>query len=491
MKEIDIRQTTIDGMAKTAIRLSDKDAQIPTHMLQGEKMKGVLFKDGEAHDWYYDGLTQIDGGRYFYFDTLELSCLDTLFTTHRSHALEIVRNIALALESTSPTFTSLETGIFPLRRIYISGEQDVLLLPPDIGDLMSVYMSDQERQEDVNILIKGSVESGYTLIMEMAELLYYAATGFFPFEDENTRRNKYREYPIENALGALDETLDEKTQGFINVCLHAKTQQMRDIMGNRSPEKALKWFIQHSLTLNWDLKDRNSLQERNKITESLEYMDWETKTARNAARANFWRKKGTPIIISAVAAIVVIWILTDYLKNILAPPTTKDMDQEEIVAAFYAAQNELNATELTTAVKGAKIPQENEVTNLFVSSRVREAYEMQSPIVNAKEWVEEGKPAIEAGRSIYGVSDYALERIDEDTIYATFTLYTPYPYGDMGEEEVSEDDLNVYAYRYTITQSFDFTWNDRGWWNITGSEFMDIVYEGREIVQTFQKEASM
>ena len=64
---IEIRKAPVDGVMKTCIRLGDENVQIPKHMMQGEKMRGILATaDGQEKPWTWDGLTSIDGERYVY-----------------------------------------------------------------------------------------------------------------------------------------------------------------------------------------------------------------------------------------------------------------------------------------------------------------------------------------------------------------------------------------------------------------------------------------
>lgn len=481
-----IRTLCVDGVEKSGIRIGESNVDMPRHLMQGEKKSGMIISKGNISPWYWEGMVPEGGYRYIYFPKLELSSLKDLSSLKRSHALEIVRNIAIGLNSASSDFLNLETGIFPLYRIFIVNDADVLLLPPDVGNILSLTLEPVERQKCVNHLIKPSAEKGYLLILEMAELLYYALSGYLPYADEDTRRARYKEFPVSDVNKVLDAGLDEKTLGFISVSLGAKAQQMRDIMGNGSAEKALSWFIKNTEDLAWNLRTEQRKVVKPKVKGSLAYIEYKEKTEKKAKFNNFMRIKGTAIIISVVVILAVILIAGDYIKNLLAPPTTKDYDQEEIVAYVYRMQNELNAAELSTCTKGTKMPQENEVTNLFVTTRVREAYEFKTVVVPADRWVAEGKPAIQEGQMVYGVSEYEIERLDDDTLVAYFTLLTPYEYFN-GEEEQQETDIiqeELYVYEYRIAQTFDFEWNDRGWWNIVDSEFSTVEFVGKEVVET-------
>ena len=484
LRQNEVFDIELDGKLMSAIELCDKDDAIPLHLVEGEKQDGILVRGETAEKWNYHSFSLVGERRCFIFDRIRLSPLSTLFTTHRANALNIIRKIAKALEEAGERFLDLETGIFPLRRIYIVDDEDILLLPPDMASLMSVFMDDDRRNDDVSALYKGRTETGYTLILEMAELMYYAATGYLPYEDDDVKRNRYRYYPIEDSMKALGETLDEKTMGFINVILKAKTQQQRDIMGNFHAGKALYWFNENAAELEWNLKDRERIEEREAITGNGAYISWKEKTKSVAKRVNFWRRRGTVITICTVIGAAVIWALTSWLMNFFAPPVTRDMSQEEIIEFVYEAQNDLNSNEINTACKGTKLPQDHEVAHLFVSTRMRQAYEMTNPIVRADKWIENDKVAIKDNQTIYGTYDHQMVRIDDDTIVVDFKLITPSSYAVGTEPEIDEMDPANYAFFYSVTQTFDFEWNKRGWWNIVDSEYTDITFDGIEIVET-------
>ena len=155
---------------------------------------------------------------------------------------------------------------------------------------------------------------------------------------------------------------------------------------------------------------------------------------------------------------------------------TAGQDQVAVIEALYDAQNILDVELLTDAVKGCRLPQEMEITNLFVTSRARLAYEGFNPVINAEEWVEAGKPAIPETAIIYGVIVDSITQLDDDTFVADATWYTPY-------SADSTQETGGYVYEYHIQQTFDFEWNKRGWWNITGSEMTIKEELGRETVE--------
>lgn len=491
-KDNEIIEIMVDGGMKTAIRLGDDSFGVPKHLMQGEKMPGYRYHDGNIEPWYWQGLTSSHGQKYVYFDPIQIESITAIATTRRKDALSALKHFALILSSAPKGFADLQTGAIPLWRLYLGQGDDVLILPPDLSDVFSVMKEDVERQQNVNAFLKKDVEGGFRLISQFGQLLYFALTGIAPYADEKIRHYEYREIPLALYQDSLFGSLDEKTLGFINFILHAKSQDMRDIAGNRTAEKNMAWFASRTTSLSWNVENisEETLLEAKKAVEgSLEYKDFWQKTEKGAARHTFWRTKGAIIIVSLIAASCILGFGIPYVWSFFKPPYTQYMQPLDMIYSFYDAQNELDITKLEAPLKGTKAPQGSDITNLFVNSRTRMAYETYDPVVRAPDWIKAGKPEIAATAFIYGVTDVSIHEIDKNTYDATSIWYSPYDYEET-EEEVGSDngkDLSTGArvYTYRVTQRFTFTWNERGWYNITRIENTGYERLGVENVGTY------
>lgn len=474
----------VDGVMKSCIRLGSDEFTVPRHMMQGEKKAGLLYDHGEVSKWYWEGFCTFDGGRYIYFPTIALAPISIISTSQRSNALSILRTFAQLIAEGGKEVADLQVGIIPTWRFFIvdNDPEKLLLLPPDVSDLFSVYFEDDERYHYIGSWAKGGTEDGFSLIRQFGQLLYYALTGVQPYEDRKIRDYGYKELPLELYRPHLFSELDEKSEGFIDFTLHARSREQRDIMGNRSADRNLEWFLEQTEDLEWNVEDITG-EELSKAEGLLdregEVQDFWKKTEEGAKRHNFWRVKGTIIIASVIAAVLVIGFAASWIKSYLEPPLTKDLDQIGVIEAFYDAQSALDVTGLDTAVKGTSAPQETEVVNLYVTTQTRKAYESLR-VITAEEWIADGRPAIDTRTLIYGVFDLELTETGENTYSADFSFYSPYSYDETEAPETTEiiDYLPLYEYREH--QEFTLTWNDRGWWNITGItnptvEFVQIV----------------
>ena len=116
----------------------------------------------------------------------------------------------------------------------------------------------------------------------------------------------------------------------------------------------------------------------------------------------------------AAAALVAVLIGRSIAASRASLPSTAGMDSAQVVRAYYDSFGALNHQMMEAAViqKAGKADIEM-VTNFFVISKVREAYEhTRSPVIPAQEWRDAGSPP--AAVPVFGVSDLEIEKISGD-----------------------------------------------------------------------------
>ena len=193
------------------------------------------------------------------------------------------------------------------------------------------------------------------------------------------------------------------------------------------------------------------------------------------------------IAVLAIVAILVGTFAGTWIASVLEPPTTRDLDQEGVILAFYDAQNRLDTDGIQTATKGCSAPQESEVISMYVTRQTRVAYEATDPLVPVEAWIEAGEPAIPSSSYIYGITDLELTSTGVDSWHVTGSYYTPYAYNE--EEEVAPESIpsgQTVVYVYDMSQDFSFAWNGRGWWNITDISPMSVQLDEVRYVETYE-----
>lgn len=482
-----ITEIEVGGFSYYGIEIGDEKTGISKNILQGIRSNGIIVDDHTLTPWDWNGITTVKDKVYIYFDKCNIEGLETIVTTNRENALMLIKEIAYGILSSEKEFVSLEGNIFPLYRIFILDKTKILLLPPDLGNILAISRIGEKRRDEVGNLVKENTLHTYMLILEMVELMYYAATGLFPYSLHEVRSNHFQEIP----LAFFNTGLSAECEAFINRILHAGNRETRDISGNRKAQENLGFFLQEASKLDWNLQSITEEEKNKRVSEvenSEKYKAFMDKASKIAKKRDFWRVKGTLILSLSALAILILSIFSSVIYNSLKPPVTKDMNQKEMLIHFYEAQNNLDTAEMEAGVK-TKIPQSTEVMNLFVTRQTRTAYENSNPQIDASLWVKNGKDAIPEQSYIYGTIIESIKEIGDNLYQVDSIWYTPYPYEEEKErdEDLVEGKIAVYSYR--VSETFHFKWNNRGWWNIDEIEITNYEFLNLEYADTYKKES--
>jgi hypothetical protein len=150
--------------------------------------------------------------------------------------------------------------------------------------------------------------------------------------------------------------------------------------------------------------------ERQKIEE--ERGQFEKKKALTVKTKRFIRRNTVilAVVLSALAGLGL--IVYSSIRGRADLPSTEGMHPLEVIETYYGAFGSLDHTLMEACVIN-KAGQDdiNLVTNIFVISRVREAYEMSAANMTPEEWIARGSPPTDL--TVFGVSD--LEPSPRDT----------------------------------------------------------------------------
>ncbi|AEJ19340.1 hypothetical protein [Gracilinema caldarium] len=145
---------------------------------------------------------------------------------------------------------------------------------------------------------------------------------------------------------------------------------------------------------------------------------------------------------SALALALILWNILEGQKD---RPTTKGMTPPEVVKTYYNAFNTLDHQWMEACVqKGVSKGDIEAVINLFVISKVREAYERKATVIDPETWNAEGAKPTDV--TIFGITDLSLKVLtpipimpvegEYCSIEATYTFY--YPESKMADSIPSE-----------------------------------------------------
>lgn len=453
----------IEQKSYTCIKIGPEEIDLPPYLLQGQKEKSYIIKDGEEpQSWYWEGLALVDGKRCLYFDEIGLYPITDLATTRRSDALTLVRSLAKGLQQLSTQFLDLSSNTLPLWRIWGIEDGGFLILNQDLSDLFSACAEEDVRYGMLSAWVHHGIHTPFSLSDQLTQLLYYSAAGFPPFGPQETREDSFRALPL--ALCCPD--LEAKTRTFIDSTLSLNLAKQREYSGNKESQKALSWFVSATSSLHWDLDARTTAPSYEDYQEDALCTSFLARQKNRATRNIFWRKKGWLVITVSLAIILTTWFATGRIKAALAPPYTAGMAAEQIIEEYYKSQNELDLQNMEASLaKKVKNPASLEVTNLFVARQTRQAYEGISTQQDPVTWLAAGSPPIMEGTFLYGVADVNIRSLGNNEYLATGTVYTPYPYFEE-QESIMVQVGEVVIFRYKQVQQFRIGESKKGWLEI-------------------------
>lgn len=156
--------------------------------------------------------------------------------------------------------------------------------------------------------------------------------------------------------------------------------------------------------------------------------------------------RNTAIIAGAlIAAALAALVIRGIIQRQAELPTTRGMTPLEVVQAYYGAFGNLDHTLMQACVTGkAGKGDIDMVVNLYVITKVRQAYEMQS-YTSAQEWADAGSRS--TGKTVFGVTNLLVKTLSENqreaNLEAEYILWMPPAYLSGGESHNNGTDLNI------------------------------------------------
>jgi hypothetical protein len=147
----------------------------------------------------------------------------------------------------------------------------------------------------------------------------------------------------------------------------------------------------------------------------------------------FLRRNRTAILGILVAAVIAALAAGSLIRAQFDRPSTRGMDPAAVVESYYNAITALDHEMLGACVTGGAGKDDiNMVTNLYVISKVRQAYEAQEIFIGPEEWRQGGGGPSE--KAVFGIGDLRIRRIEAETdggglaVYrAEYLFFNPYP----------------------------------------------------------------
>ncbi len=369
---------------------------------------------------------------------MEILPLHALFSMPYDEAFERIAEISELMRLTKP-------GIFlPTDAIFFIVGGGVLLLPRSIIEMQIAGKSADEIWETSEQWIRPGFRGNGTTVYLLTEYVYRLLTGHVPLGDADSRDDSYTPLPPQ----LLNQQIPEKDGRWIQNILTAKSvSELPDI------EEWIKQFNTRRKAFITAVPPKNSPLLDN-------YLETRAKRVR---RKRFLRKRGNLLIGLGAATVMILLFAVSMITRALEPPQTAGLEPEEMIAVYYQSQNDLDTELLNeTLDRGVRSEAENLVTNLFVTSRTRLAYEQNDGIFPAQEWLDQGRPPVDPGTIVYGITSLEITQIDDFTFRAEYDFWLP----DSGSDPEEDAESGIGILKQHIVEELDVR-QEKDYWLIT------------------------
>ena len=377
-----------------------------------QSLPGLIIEKGEIHNWKLDGLTEIDGIMYFYGPYHEgVTFSDVELTPDR--LLELATSLHLIKDKKFPVRQ------FSLSSVFLTDDGKIIFFPPHLMDFLNTHRKRKNSMEMIEPWNNPKLGGNSGRSFSIAALAYKAITGEVPFkgEDEEEIEKLISDTNYQSPLMA-EPALKEDIRSLIENSFKGEADLSQWI-------KTLTNWKNDGL-INSDLK----MDEINRIREQQQKKE-KSRVNKTDLFKSFTKNK-TRIITGAVIAIILGLIIQAPLSKFLEPPVTVGMTQSEVVHLYYDCFKTLNTETLDDVItskagKGDK----NEISTIYVTSKVRTSYEGSTGLLDPEQWIADGMQAVEPGIQVWGISDLVIKKVTTDTFEANYTKWQPAVVEDM------------------------------------------------------------
>ncbi len=330
----------------------------------------------------------------------------------------LVRGLLAIIEQrfTLPLCTSL---------LFLDDQNRIVFLSTELAALVRENMAVEEVFSDCSRYDNTTLSGTEREVFFVTALVYHVLTGFPPYGDTAYENREEVERALSRPTGiapirTFRPTLRPDIADLIDDIITGTRE--RTIPSLRLLVNA----VQSDEVLDRTLTEAAAEIEQNSAREVFERRN------RQRERREFFRRHGTQVTIVLVAAVVILAIPFQIVRNAIADPTTAGLGPTAVVQTFYQAWSDLDH-ELLSETLGKKVATDRirEISNLYVIDRVQQAYGRQSNIVSAQEWLSAGEPPDVLP---YGITDLSVELQTEDANRAVLVARYRYFYPDTQDD---------------------------------------------------------
>ncbi len=350
-----------------------------------------------VREWRFEGVVEREGTVYLVGPQVPGVTLEDVLRLPPEQALAFAALLARSLRELS----ARKLGWFPLQAdsVVFTRDEEVLFLPPGVDREIRDLRTFERNRESFESLNHPDLRDERLASFSIAAVLYRVLTGRFPFtgadpEELHEQIRKREIAPPANLVPGLAREVSDLVMAGLG-------------RAPRSAVTLVEWSEQLEAWRHRPLVRALSAGEKEKVLRETRAR--EEQSARSFRWRRFWQKNWRVVAVAAAGVAVVAAVGGTMLKSALAPRVTRGFSPQKVVETFYASMNSLDHATMQDCVVGKAGGNEiNEVTTLYVTSRVTQGYEGKSHIMSAAEWDTAGRPPLASPTSLYGVTGLSI-----------------------------------------------------------------------------------
>ncbi len=436
---------TIDNTPYLAVRIPGGQTSFSTTRFAAIKNReGYTYKNGALEAWHFTGTCEIDGNIYFYGPYEGGDPLLALLSIESSPLPLIVHLCTLF-------------GILPeqARPFYLNSfivdieKKTGVVLPPPVMELLVRNLDVDGRREIRSHYFRAANNYEENAVFFLSAIGYYLCTRTFP-EDAFSLQPTNQQKPLQENL-LPPHLLNPE------LCLDLSKLFMEGLL---NPGSVSVGFFKTRIAEIPTIEDKtlSAADIASRVREKEELIGARLKRDR---RNRFIRKNGWKILIILAAGTLLGVGGGKIIYNATRPPITAGMSEKDVIRLFYKSYNELDhETMEECTVRGLKLKEVDTTTNLFVISRIRQAYERKNPVISAEEWLEGERGSPDEYPLVFGIADLHIINDGGNIFTAEYLEFMP---GTMASTEENVSTAESGPVIAKIRERIMLTYEKGGW----------------------------
>ncbi|GAB1481463.1 hypothetical protein MASR2M78_02780 [Treponema sp.] len=176
---------------------------------------------------------------------------------------------------------------------------------------------------------------------------------------------------------------------------------------------------------------------------SKELIRYQSSQEKSLKIKRFTTRNKTALGLGAIGLLIVFFIVRSFVVDSGSKPSTKGMSPREVIQTYYGSFGTLDHGMMEACVIQKAGKGDIDATmNLFVISRVREAYEHTTMVLSAEQWINDGSPLV--NQMVYGTTDLAITETETDESDGELGFRVEYSFWHpAAAEEMEEEAENI------------------------------------------------